>query len=47
MLCSNDEGFLSLIVDKRVSSRGGLGIICEVRFCCGKSVRAPRFYFTS
>ena len=25
--------------------RGGLGMVYDVRFCCGKSVRAPRFYF--
>jgi len=45
MLCSDDEGFLSLIVDKRVSSRGGLGIICEVRKLCGKSVRIAALLF--
>ena len=25
--------------------RGGLGMVYEVRICCGKSERAPRFYF--
>jgi predicted alpha/beta-fold hydrolase len=30
---------------ENADKRGVLGMIYEVRICCGKSERAPRFYF--
>ena len=32
---------------ENADKRGGLGMVYEVRICCGKSERMPRFYFMS
>ena len=33
--------------DRKLAKCGGFIVFYEVRICCGKSERAPRFYFMS